>query len=42
MISVDFKHAVDLIKTFLEPVVDRIITGIVMNNIWDSKNKEWN
>lgn len=42
MISVDFKHAVDLIKTFLEPVVDRIITGIVMNNIWDSKKKEWN
>lgn len=41
MESVDFGTAVDLIKDFLQPIVEKIIDNVEMNIQWKSQKKGW-
>jgi predicted nucleotidyltransferase component of viral defense system len=41
MESVDFGNVVELIKIFLQPIVEKIVDNIEMNTQWNSKKKNW-
>jgi len=41
MESVDFGIAVDMIKDFLQPIVEKIIDNMEMNTQWNAQKKGW-
>ena len=41
MVSVDFGSAVDLIKDFLQPIVEKIVDNVEMDIQWNSQKKGW-
>ena len=41
MVVVDFISVIHLMKDFLEPVIEKIITNEEMDSIWNSRIKEW-
>lgn len=41
MVSVDFEGAVELIKNFLQPIVEKILGNVEMDIQWNSQKKGW-
>ena len=41
MESVDFGAAVDMIKDFLQSIVEKIIDNVEINTQWKSQKKGW-
>ena len=41
MESVEFLTAVDMIKDFLQPIVEKIIDNVEMNQHWNVQHRSW-